>query len=127
MGLYSEVVNRCPALGDEFLGVLQTKDLTALLDTYWLTPSGELFHVDDAGTWDLELSEPQEQALPPIKRVSTGKHGRVRPYRYSGVMTLVAAAPGGALEAVVHFKCGTLNAVLCKGPIFSCRSTVCGA
>lgn len=107
MGLYSEVVNRCPALGDEFLGVLQTKDLTALLDTFWLAPDGCLYEVQTP--W----SDSDDKAR---------ERGKVRPYRKSGVIRFTAydKAGSGYLEALVYFKCGVLNAVLCRGPIFSC-------
>lgn len=106
MGLFSEVVNRCPALGDEFLGVLQTKDLTSLLDTFWLAPDGSLFEVQ----------------LPLVDENGPKWRGKVRPYRKSGVLRFTTAYGGNreCLEALAYFKCGMLNAVLCKGPIFSC-------
>lgn len=107
MGLYSEVVNQCPELGDEFLGTLQTKDLTSLLDTFWLSPDGCLYEVQMP--WSNSDDEGRQR-------------GRVRPYRKSGVIRFTAyGKPGGeCLEALTYFKCGTLNAVLCRGPIFSC-------
>jgi len=105
MGMYSEVINACPRLGPEFLGVLQTKELTSLMDAYWLAPDGCLYQI-----WH-EYSEGEEKP-----------RGYVRPYRKSGVIRFTAASGKGYLEALTHFKCGQLSAVLCVGPIFSCET-----
>jgi hypothetical protein len=52
MGLFSEVFNSCPLLGEEFLGSLQTKDFDCILDRYWISPNGEVFKID--GSFDFE-------------------------------------------------------------------------
>lgn len=123
MGLYSIVLNTCPDLGPEFLGELQTKELESLMDTYWLATDGSLFRVDDGDTYDLELIEYKEGEFPfpHFKSIPTGKHGRLKPYRKSGILRFTARYQGETLEAVTYFKAGKLNAVLCKGPIFSCE------
>jgi hypothetical protein len=97
-------------------GEFQTKDLQSVLDTYWLSPNGELFYVNDGPTWDLVPATEGEGLFPCFRRVSTGQRGVVKPYRYSGVMTLTGYP---SVEAVVYMKCGVVNTVLCTGPIFS--------
>lgn len=123
MGLYSIVLNTCPELGSEFLGELQTKELESLMDTYWLATDGCLYRVDDGDTYDLELIEPKEGRFPfpHFKTIPTGKHGHLKPYRKSGVIRFTTSHQGKVLEAVTYFKVGRLNAVLCRGPIFSCE------
>lgn len=123
LGLYSTVLNTCPDLGVEFLGELQTKELESLMDTYWLATDGCLYRVEDSSTYDLEPVERGEGdfPFPYFKAVPTGKHGRLKPYRKSGTIRFTAHYQGEILEAVTYFKVGKLNAVLCKGPIFSCE------
>jgi hypothetical protein len=108
MGLYSEVINQSPRLGEGFLRrTLQTKDLTSLLDTYWLSPDGCLYQV-----WSPWYDT---GPAPPLR-------GRVRPYRKSGIVRFTANNNGTFLEALTYFKCGELSAVICSGPIFSCET-----
>ena len=122
MGLYSTVYNQCQELGPEFIGELQTKDLESIMDSYWLSPDGRLYRIDDDGTWDLERDEEAGNRFFPFRRVPTGKHGKVRPYRKSGVLCLTTHHDGEYMECLVHFKTGMLTGVLCRGPMFSCRS-----
>jgi hypothetical protein len=123
LGLYSTVLNTCPDLGPEFLGELQTKELESLMDTYWLATDGCLYRVEDGDAYDLELVEHEagDFPFPHFKPVPTGRHGRLKPYRKSGTIRFTALHQGQTLEAVTYFKVGKLNAVLCKGPIFSCE------
>lgn len=113
MGLYSNVVCACEFLGEDFQGVLQTKDLTSLLDLFWLAPDGTLYEV--VSEWHCDSGEPEQGA--PVLR-----HGRVRPYRKSGVIRFTARSGGRYLEALTYFKCGELNSILCSGPIFTCST-----
>lgn len=49
MGLYSEVVNHCPILGEDMVGqLLQTKSLECLC-LYWIAPDGAMFQVLNHG------------------------------------------------------------------------------
>lgn len=120
MGLFSTVINHCPALGPELIGELQSKSLQSLMDLYWLAPDGTLFRVDEEETYDLVPSG-DSSILLPFRRVPTGKRGRVTPYRQSGLVRFVGRFQGEYLEAVAHFKTGQLTAVVCKGPVFSCN------
>ena len=113
MGLYSNVVCACNRLGEDFQGVLQTKDLTSLLDLFWLAPDGALYEV--ISEWQCDPEEPEQCATVP-------RRGRVRPYRKSGVIRFTARSDSRYLEALTYFKCGELNSVLCSGPIFSCST-----
>ena len=125
MGLYSIVLNTCPNLGKEFLGELQTKELESLMDTYWLTTDGCLYLIDDSNTYTLEPSGDTPVgtgwlSLPLYHAEPTGRRGRLTPYRKTGVIRFTASSEGQVLEAVTFFRDGRLDAVLCKGPIFSC-------
>lgn len=122
MGMFSEVINQCSVLGDDFTGVLQTKDLDCLMDLYWLAPDGSLYRIDDGGTWTLELDEPKATGLPMFKTVPTGLKGRIKPYRKFGTVRLTTRAESGKyVETVAWFEDGVLQRVLCQGPIFSCE------
>lgn len=122
MGMFSEVINQCPALGDDFIGVLQTKDLESLLDSYWLAPDGGLYRIDDSDTWTLKIDDSEVGSWPFIKRLPTGLKGRVKPYRKYGTVRLTARSKSGEyVEAVTWFENGVLKRVLCQGPIFSCE------
>jgi hypothetical protein len=110
-------------MGPEFLGALQTKDLESLMDTYWLSTDGLLYRIDDSEAYDLEPIEESERSWwgPRFRTKPSGKRGKVRPYRKSGVVRFTVEHDGQYLEAVVHFKYGELSSVLCSGPIFSCN------
>lgn len=93
------------------------------MDTYWLATDGCLYRVEDGGTYDLEpvKAEAGGFPFPHFKAVLTGQRGRLKPYRKSGTIRFTARNQGETLEAVTYFKAGKLNAVLCKGLIFSCE------
>jgi len=127
MGMYSTVLNTCPLLGEEFLGELQTKELESLMDTYWLTTDGCLYLIDDSDTYILEPSgsifcsaETKEPSFPLYRTELTGRRGRLKPYRRTGVIRFTASSKGEVLEVVTFFRDGRLDSILCKGPIFSC-------
>lgn len=119
MGMFSTVINSCQALGSELTGTLQSKDLESLMDTYWLSPDGQLYLVDDSATWtfrqDIDWSEPS--SVIGGATTATGKKGRVRPYRIYGKVRFT----DGPREAVCWFENGLLKQVLCRGPAFSCE------
>jgi len=119
MGLYSEVINSCEALGPELLGLIQTKDLQSLLDTYWLSPKGELYRINDDSTWTFreELIAHERSNPFSLDIVPTGKKGSVRPYKIYGKIRFT----NGPNEAVTWFEGGLLKQVLCRGPAFSCE------
>lgn len=122
MGMFSEVINQCSMLGDDFIGVLQTKDLECLMDSYWLAPDGRLYRIDDSGTWILKSGDFQVDGLPMFKCIPTGEKGHIRPYRKYGVVRFTARAQSGDyVEAVTWFDNGVLERVLCQGPMFSCE------
>lgn len=113
MGMFSTVISSCETL---MLGQLQSKDLESLMDTYWLSPDGYLYRIDDTETWNLTW-EPSDSNLPGLRTVPTGKRGRLRPYRIYGSVRFT----DGRQEAVAWFEDGAMKQVLCKGAIFSCE------
>lgn len=121
MGLYSTVFNQCKELGEEFLGELQTKDLECMLDSYWLSPTGCLYRIDESDAYDLVPEADPENRLLPYQWVRNSRNGRVSPYRKSGVLCFSAHHQGEYLECLTHFKTGMLTGVLCRGPLFSCQ------
>lgn len=106
------------------MGALQTKELECLLDTYWLSNDGCLYRIDGSYLSDLDWIDDEEEGLLIKTSDSTPRRQRFRlkPYRKSGVIRFVADYQGEILEAVTYFKVGRLNAVLCKGEIFTCES-----
>jgi hypothetical protein len=95
MGMYSEVYNSCSKIGHEFVGLLQTKQLTSLLDLFWISPSGELFEI----------------RVPWVDEGERGS-GVVRPYRLTGVLQFSAIYRNQYKEAYVYFRYGVLTEVL---------------
>lgn len=82
MGIYSEVINSCGDLGQEYVGYLQTKDFDGCFDQYWISPDGCLFevHWPFIQWYGKEFDEPQRE------------HGRVSPCRFSGLIRLSGRA-----------------------------------
>lgn len=119
MGLFSEVINSCEALGPELMGLVQTKDLQSLMDTYWLSPLGELYRINDDSTWTFkeELESQGTSNLLGLSTIQTGEKGSVQPYRIYGTIRFT----DGPNEAVTWFEGGVLKQVLCRGPAFSCE------
>lgn len=79
MGLFSEVFNSCPVLGDDFLGSLQTKDFECMMDRYWISPAGEVFKID--GQFDFDSKSWYNLAVKPylktvIARLYTIKNNK---------------------------------------------------
>lgn len=74
MGIYSEIINSCSDLGNEYIGYLQTKDLDGCFDQYWISPDGCLFQVH----W------------PPLRRSEEWRdfasRGKVTPCRFTGLV-----------------------------------------
>jgi hypothetical protein len=119
MGLFSEVINSCEQLGDDMLGVLQTKELECVMDTYWLSPDGRLYLIDDSQTWSLELTDAPWPDN--VKKVKTGARGKIKPYPVNGAIRFTGPGHGDNYrEVVAWFRGGQLKQVLCSGPMFSC-------
>lgn len=113
VGLFSTVINHCPALGDEFIGELQTKDFECVMDTYWISPNGCLYLLDWKGAFKFEENKESSHWYDKFQWKKTGKHGRIRPYRRSVVARLYPARNTGKwVEVHAFFKKGVLNAIL---------------
>jgi hypothetical protein len=93
--MHSEVYNSCSKIGHEFVGLLQTKQLTSLLDLFWISPSGELFEI----------------RVPWVNEGERGS-GVVRPYRLTGGLRLSVIYCNQYKEAYVYFRYGVLTEVL---------------
>jgi hypothetical protein len=96
MGLFSEVFNSCPILGEEFLGSLQTKDFDCILDRYWISPNGEVFKID--GRFDIESK--------------TWYDFVVRPYNATVVARLYTIKDDKFIETFALFRLGKLIEVV---------------
>lgn len=83
---------RCSAPLDNRVGpedIFRCKDLDCVMDTYWVDPQGQLWRVDESGTYDIvEESEEdirkslgRREWLPPFRPVPNGNHGKVLPHR----------------------------------------------
>lgn len=116
MGLFSYVINSCDALGPELIGTIQSKDLESLMDTYWLSPDGQLYLINDNATWTF-ADDGKPQTPLDNRIVPTGDRGRVSPYRIYGKVRFT----DGPHEAIAWFEDGLLKTVLCRGPAFSCE------
>jgi hypothetical protein len=97
MGLFSTIYSSYrlePSLCD---GFFQTKDLTNLLDEYWLSPDGELFRISF-----------------PYKLNLSGKiaRGRVEPFDLDGSITVISLDNQANDRQQWTFSGGKLSEVL---------------
>lgn len=58
---------------------LQTKDLENMMIEYWITPHGQLYQIDYAGTYAFEGVDKNFELSLPIRTVPTGNKGRIFP------------------------------------------------
>lgn len=101
MGLYSEVINHCPSMGTAFLGVLQTKDLESILDTYWLTFDGVLHKIkDDFNVKSLSFNYPVDSDCLEL-------------YPLNGETIFAAFCKNQILQKSVRFQDGRLQPFSC--------------
>ena len=96
-------------LGRDFLGVLQTKSIDCLMETYWLSVDGCLYLVDMSSNYkdDMICDMP-----PQLDHARGGARGRLRPCDFSGVVRFTALRSPDMLEASVYFKEGRLELVI---------------
>lgn len=86
--------------GEEFKDtIFQTKTIeyehSGLLNEYWLDPQGVLWLPDYTDTTYIEVeSTPKFK----IKRIPTGKKGRMRPHRITKVVEIYPATWSGVLD-----------------------------
>lgn len=113
MGLYDTI--KCSYdLGPGFYNrELQTKDLNCYCSQYWISPAGQLYEIDYAGTQD--WSENTESNFPLLKHTPNGNHGRVRAVNLFATITVYPSkwdckyAPYPMLR--VHFDGGIIKSV----------------
>lgn len=80
MGMF-DTVKSSYNLGPDFQDKeLQTKDLGALMGTYWIDPIGRLFHIDYSGTFDFKWTTTKWVTI------KNSNHGRVSPVIFTGVI-----------------------------------------
>lgn len=79
MGMF-DTIKSSYDLGPGFSKELQTKDLDCCMNHYWISPVGQLFLIDHAGTQDfVGLDTSTSNTFPVFRYKSNGNHGRVSP------------------------------------------------
>lgn len=63
--------------------VYQATGLDGYLSTFWLDPNGRLFRLDQSDCFDVALDDAGA-----VQIKTNGKHGRVQPTNFSGVVKL---------------------------------------
>jgi hypothetical protein len=86
-------------MGLPFLGVLQTKDLESLMDTYWLSFDGRLYKVTG------------EELFTPSALAGTTLDDRLEPYPKSGPVRFVTRHKEQTIEVSTFFSNGVLSSV----------------
>jgi len=95
MGMFDEI--KCSANIAQMTNIsCQTKDLENFFGFYWVDPSGQLWHPDYSGTYDIKVSDSN------IKAVRSGLNGKMRPYIYTGSVNIYDShtAPDGYVDWV---------------------------
>ena len=114
MGMFDTIHNNYFKLGEEFDGELQTKDIHNSMDTFWLSPAGELFQYDDMGCWYYEEVDPHLRlGWFARTRKPTGEHIKLKPKRFSDYITVYPSNWDGSYhewpEATLHIKDGKVE------------------
>ena len=109
MGMY-DTVRSSYNLGPELTECeLQTKDLDLLMEDYWISPVGELFTINYAGTADLVPDPECKRQFWPYKWEPNGNHGRVLPSNHTGDVRLYRGiGVAGFAEITVTFLRGRI-------------------
>jgi len=96
---------------------LQTKDLDCLMAEYWLSPTGQLFEIDYAGTQDFVMNHEEDTPLwNAVKWIPNGNHGHIRATKVTKVIEVYPTqfdckyAPYPRLH--LYFKDGILQEVI---------------
>lgn len=97
MGLFSVIYSGYRAGCDHSYGCFQTKDLTNLLDEYWLSPSGELFRIS-------LRHDPDGKKVP--------SKGRMEPFDLDGDILVTSMEGGCSHRQRWFFTGGRLQRVL---------------
>jgi hypothetical protein len=112
MGMYSTIYNTSHAFGPQFLGELQTKDLDCVMDEYWLSPNGELYHIDTVETHEPQINPDSKNWVDCLMWVPTGRHGSIRPCLVTNVLRMYGSPTGKFVETFAYFRDGRLVEVL---------------
>lgn len=112
MGLYSIIYSSYEALGPDFLGDFQTKDLESLLDEYWLSPAGELFFIDYKDCFTASPQRFPKNFLDVVDWQSTGVNARMKPVSYTGALTMYKTSNQEWIETELAFENGKVSLVL---------------
>ena len=59
--------------------MMQTKDLKNFMEFYWISPTGELYIIDDSKSWRIVDDPLVENKLFSLKKEYTGINGKVKP------------------------------------------------
>jgi hypothetical protein len=109
MGMFDTVINGYKPMGEEALNkVFQTKDLDCCMETYWISPAGELFRKDMTGAsrW-----QEDKEDLFGGHFVPNGKHGKLVPFLFTGGVSIYRydlEYHQGATEFDLLFKHGKI-------------------
>ena len=120
--MFDYVRNSFKPLGEQFNSLCHTKGLINCMETYWISPAGELFRIDERPAFrPVEISEEELDAIEdPIERLSalsahepTGLPGKVRPVYHLGGVTIYPAKWDGDWEdwpeAKLFFRYGVIT------------------
>lgn len=108
MGLF-DTVRSSYNLGEELTEVeLQTKDIGATMDFYWISPNGQLWTVDLLDTADFEKID---DSILGFKWIPNGNHGKVKPVDLTDYIRAYRVVDGRFVECRIHFKNGVVQEV----------------
>ena len=111
MGMFDRIYNSYSFTNPILNNTLQTKDISGVMDDYWLSPSGQLFWIDYTATYDFA------EDWRPVKN---SNNGHVRPYFMTKSINVLPEIDGHYdLEGRLEFKDGLLvEAALWKNGSF---------
>jgi hypothetical protein len=85
MGMFDNIRNHYPIGPGYDTKMLQTKDLSCMMEMYWLDPVGQLWLMSHEGTHDFHEDETSPLGF---KWIPNGNHGRLIPYLHTGSITV---------------------------------------
>jgi hypothetical protein len=90
---------------DEDIHELQTKSLNNFLDSFWISPNGELYFIDYEDCFRMVKSTNNSYGF---DWTSTGKNAKLKPYYYSGIVYAYTASIYKPNNFLFEFELGKL-------------------
>lgn len=106
-------------LQDEDIRELQTKSLNNFLDSFWISPKGELYFIDYEDCFRMVKSKNNSYGF---DWTTTGKNAKLKPYYYTGIIEAYPAnSKNKFINVMIEFMSGKVSKIEI-GPFYHNRT-----